>query len=223
MSQNSDQGSSGTRRYGSDRSDKLGDSTSVITVRINEDLNQNIERIRSKLGISKADFIRKYLDMSKYLLLQNNALKSLNDRDFILVKKSFHRKLIEGLDETEQIKMGLKTARFINDIARLQGQIDNIEYKLDLCEHLGFFTKFIDEENYILFSKKFGPRKFIEAFVYKLINHEPKFNYDERFTEEIIGSQSKIRTSYEKLIQPVERSSSYYSFEFAKIPEEETE
>jgi len=222
MSQNPDQKSSRVKGSVSDRHNKLRDSTSVITVRIDEDLNQNIEKIRSKLGISKADFIRKYLDMSKYLLLQNNSLKSLNDRDFILVKKSFLRKLIEGLDETEQIIMGLKTARFINDIARLQGQIDNIEYKLDLCEHLGFFTKFIDEENYILFSKKFGPRKFIEPFVYKLVNHEPKFYYDTRFTEEIISSQSKIRTSYEKLIQPVERSSSYYSFEFAKIPEEET-
>ncbi len=198
-------------------------STVVITVRIEEDLNQNIEKIRSKLGISKADFIRKYLDMSKYLIIQNNLLKSLNNRDFILIKKSFLRKLLEGLEETEQMEMGLKSARFINDIARLQGQIDNIEYKLDLCEHLGFFPKFIDEEKYILISKKFGPRKFIEAFTYKLINHEPKFNFDMRFTEETISSQSKIRTSYEKLIQPIERSSSHFSFEFAKIPEEETE
>ncbi|MFX1308597.1 MAG: hypothetical protein ACFE8C_02790 [Promethearchaeota archaeon] len=198
-------------------------STVVITVRIEEDLNQNIEKIRSKLGISKADFIRKYLDMSKYLVIQNNLLKSLNNRDFILIKKSFLRKLLEGLEETEQMEMGLKSARFINDIARLQGQIDNIEYKLDLCEHLGFFPKFIDEEKYILISKKFGPRKFIEAFTYKLINHEPKFNFDMRFTEETISSQSKIRTSYEKLIQPIERSSSHFSFEFAKIPEEETE
>ena len=36
-------------------------STNVITVRIDEELDQNIEKMRSKLGMSKADFIRKYL------------------------------------------------------------------------------------------------------------------------------------------------------------------
>lgn len=207
----------------SDRRSKLKESTNVITVRIDEDLNHTIEKIRSKLGISKADFIRKYLDMSKYLIIQNNIIKSLNDRDFIIVKKSFHRKLIESLDEEQQIDFGVKAARFINDIARLQGQLDTIEYKLDLCEHLGFFPKFIDEENFILFSKKFGPKKFIEAFVYKLINYEPKSEYDERFLDKDIETNKSLRAQYNKIIQPLERSSSHFSFGFAKIPEEETE
>ncbi len=196
-------------------------STSVITVRIDEDLNENIEKLRSKLGISKADFIRNYLEMSKYLIIQNNAIKSLNNRDFIVIKKSFIKKLLESLDEREQMDLGVDLARFINDIATIQGKLDDIEYKLDLCEHLGFFPKFIDEENYILFSKKFGPKKFIEAFVYKLINYEPKSEYDTRFTEENIKAQSKIESAHAKALQPVERLMSHYSFDIAKIHEEE--
>ncbi len=173
--------------------------------------------------MSKADFIRKYLDMSKYLVIQNNTIKSLNDRDFIILKKSFFRNLVESLEEIKQMEIGMKLARFINDIARLQGKVDDIEYKLDLCEHLGLFPKFIDEENYILFSKKFGPKKFAEAFVYKIINHLPKDDYDTRFTEENIEDQSKVRSAYKQKINPVERASSHYSYEFAKIPEIEEE
>ena len=120
------------------------------------------------------------------------------------------------------MELGVKTARFINDIATIQGKLDDIEYKLDLCEHLGFFPKLIDEENYIQFPKKFGPKKFIEAFVYKLINHEPKYEFDLRFTEENIKGQSKIESAYKKALQPEERLSSHYSFEIAKIGEEDT-
>jgi len=195
---------------------ELKESTSVITVRIDNELNNVIEKLRSNLGISKANFIRNYLEMSKYLIIQNNTIKSLNNRDLVVIKKSFVRKLIEAMDEKEQMEMGVKIARFINDIATIQGKLDDIEYKLDLCEHLGFFPKLIDEENYILFSKKFGPKKFIEAFVYKLINYELKSEYDTRFTEENIKTQSKINSAYTKALQPVERLSSHYSFEIAK-------
>lgn len=199
---------------------ELKESTSVITVRIDNELNNVIEKLRFKLGLSKADFIRNYLKMSKYIIIQNNAIKSLNNRDFIIIKKSFLRKLIEAASEKEQMELGVKTARFINDIATIQGKLDDIEYKLDLCEHLGFFPKLIDEENYIQFPKKFGPKKFIEAFVYKLINHEPKYEFDLRFTEENINGQSKIESAYKKALQPEERLSSHYSFEIAKLGEE---
>lgn len=223
MSRNPTQKPLKTKNISSDRRKKLKDSSNVITVRIDEDLSENIEKHRSDLGISKASFIRNYLDMSKYLSIQNKALKSLDESDLIIVKKSYLRKLIEALDEIEQMDFGIKFAKFINNIAILQGHSDSIEYKLDLCEHLGFFKKFIDKENYILFSKKFGPKKFVEAFVFKLINHEKKFEYDTRFTEDAIKAQSKIRTAYEKTIQLKKRSSIHYSFGFAKISDEESE
>ncbi|MHA2283562.1 MAG: hypothetical protein ACXAC5_22190 [Promethearchaeota archaeon] len=220
MSQKSPQKSLNPEKYSSDSKNKAKDSTSVITVRIEEELNSNIEKFKKKLGISKADLIRNYLGMSRFIVKQKSSIKSLNDRDCIIIKRSFFRKLIDNLEVVDQMELGIKTARFINDIARLQGRIDNIEYKLDLCEHLGFFPKLIDEDKYILFSKKFGPKKFIEAFVYKLINHEPKSIYNTRFTDETIGNNKSLRTQYEKEINPAEeRSASHYAFEFAKLPE----
>lgn len=223
MSRNPNQKPLKTKESTSSRRKKLKDSSNVITVRIDDDLNKNIEKHRSDLGISKATFIRNYLDMSKYLSIQNKALKSLDESDLIIVKKSYLRKLIEVLDEREQMDFGVKMAKFINNIAIIQGQSDNVEYKLDLCEHLGFFKKFIDKENYILFSKKFGPKKFVEAFVFKLIKHGRKFEYDSRFTEDAIKAQSKIRSAYEKTIQLKKRSSIHYSFGFAKMSDEESE
>ncbi|MFX1390801.1 MAG: hypothetical protein ACFE9Z_12125 [Promethearchaeota archaeon] len=161
--------------------------------------------------------------MSKYLVTQNNSIRSVNDRDLIIIKKNHLKKLIEGLTEVDQMEFGIKIARFINDIATIQGKLDDIEFKLDLCEHLGFFPKLVDDENYIWFSKKFGSKKFIEAFVYKLINYEPKFEYDLKYTEEAIENNKSLRAQYNKNIDPQERSSTHYCFEFAKIPKEETE
>jgi antitoxin component of RelBE/YafQ-DinJ toxin-antitoxin module len=200
---------------------KLNGSTSVITVRIDEELNDNIDKIREKMGISKADFIRSYLEMAKYIIKQKGSIKSLNDRDFIIVKRSYLRKLIENRSEEEQINLGNKLANFINDIARINGKLDDIEYKLDFCDNLGFFPNFIDNENYILISKKFGPKKFVEAFIWRIHNQTTDFNTD--WVSSKIDTQSKIRTAYKNKVQPVERSSSHFSFEFAKIPEAETE
>ena len=220
MSENSSQKSLNQKKIASDRKNKVKDSTSVITVRIDEELNRNIDKLKKKLGISKADLIRNYLEMSKFIIKQKNSIKSLNDRDCIIIKRSFYRKLIDTLEEVDQMELGLKTARFINDIARLQGKIENIEYKLDLCEQLGFFPKLIDEDKYILFAKKFGSKKFSEAFVYKLINHDPKSKYNTRYTDETIESNKSLRTQYKKEISPAEeRSASHYAFEFAKLLE----
>lgn len=220
MSQNSTRKSLNSKKNFPDSKNKVKNSTSVITVRIDEELNNNIDKFKKKLGISKADLIRNYLEISRFIIKQKNSIKSLNDRDCIIIKRSFFRKLIETLEQIDQMELGIKTARFINDIARLQGKIENTEYKLDLCEQLGFFPKLIDEDKYILFSKKFGPKKFIEAFVYKLINHGPKSKYNTRFTDEAIGNNKSLRTQYNKEISPAdERSASHYSFEFAKLPE----
>ncbi|MFX1501473.1 MAG: ribbon-helix-helix protein, CopG family [Promethearchaeota archaeon] len=195
----------------------MKESTNVITVRIDEKLNDNLEKVRKKLGISKADLIRNYLEISKYVIKQKSSLQSLNDRDFMIIKRSFLRKLVEKEEEEGQIKLGDKLARFINDCARINGRIDDILYKLDLCDNLGFFRNFIDDNNFILIDKKFGPQKFVEAFVWRLFN-QGEFNAN--WTTLKIDDQSKIRTAYQKQVQPIDISSSHYSFEFARVPYE---
>jgi len=214
------QESSNPEKIVSHRRNKLNDSTSVITVRIDEELNYNLEKIRTKLGVSKADLIRNYLEMSKYIIKQKISIQSLNDRDLIIIKRSYLRKLIENWDEEEQIDLGEKLARFINDCARINGKSDDMDYKIEMCDNLGFFRKFTDDEKYLLIDKKFGPLKFVEAFIWTIFN-KGEFNPDWIFSK--IEAQSKIRTTYEKQVHPVERSSSHFSYEFAKIVEEETE
>ncbi|MFW9998644.1 MAG: hypothetical protein ACFE9Q_10270 [Candidatus Hodarchaeota archaeon] len=172
------------------------------------------------MGLSKADFIRNYLELSKFIIKQKGSIKSSNDRDFIIIKRSYLRKLIEDESEEKQINLGNKLGNFINDIARINGKLDDIEYKLELCDNLGFFPKFIDDENYILIDKKFGPQKFVESFNWRIFNQPSDFNIDWVSTK--IDTQSKIRTAYNNKVQPIERSSSHYSFEFAKLPEEVT-
>lgn len=193
---------------------KGNESTSVITVRIDKNLNDYLDEISYKMKVSKANLIRNYLEMAKYVLIERNSLKSLEDRNLILIKKSFLKNIIGNLGELEQINLGEKLGRFINDYARIQGKIDDIGFKLDICEHLGFFPKFIDSDGYILFSNKFGPKKFVEAFTWRLINQE-EFNL--QFIENEMIKSNKLRTAYEKIIAPIERSSSNYSFEFAKL------
>ncbi|MFX0020270.1 MAG: hypothetical protein ACFFAK_01370 [Promethearchaeota archaeon] len=190
----------------------------VITIRIDGTLNNNLNKMKERLGISKADLIRNYLELSKYIIKQKGSIKSLNNRDFIVIKKSYVRKLVENMEEREQIKLGDKLARFINDIARINGKEDNVDYKLELCDNLGFFANFIDEEDYLLITKDFGPTKFVEAFLWRLFN---KKEMNPNYVEEEMKGNKSLRAKYKSEIQPIGRSSSHYSFEFAKPPEKE--
>lgn len=200
--------------------DQQKEETSVLTVRISKELDQILEDIKNTKGITKANVIRNYLEIAKYIIIDQDSNRSIDDRDLICIKKSTFRKLLHTLEEETQIEYGLKFARFINDLARLQGQLENIDYKLDICMHLGFFNKFIDKENYILFSNKFGPEKFIEAFVYKIFNYSPEDEYEMDFTTAVIEKDSKKKKDYLKKIGPIERAKSYSAFEFARLEEE---
>jgi antitoxin component of RelBE/YafQ-DinJ toxin-antitoxin module len=220
MNRNKAQISANSKRIASEERRNSKRSTSVVTVRIDEELNNNIDKTCKKLGISKADLIRNYLEMSKYIIKQKSSILSLNDRDFIIIKRSYLRKLIDNEEEEEQIRLGEKLARFINDCARINGKLDDIIYKLDFCDNLGFFRNFIDDNNYVLIDNKFGPQKFVEAFIWRLFTQE-EFNKD--WTTSKIEDQSKVRSAYQKQVQPINISSSHYSFEFAKLPEVESD
>ena len=186
----------------------------VITIRIDSELNDQLDVIKNRLGVSKADLIRNYLELSKCLLKQKSSLKSLNNRDFIIIKRSYLRKIINELDEEEQIRSGDKLARFINDLGRINGKDDDVIYKLELCDYMGFFPFFIDNENSLLISKKFGPQRFVEAFAYRLFK---KKEYNVRFIEEELKGSKSLRDQYNKEIQPEDKTSSHYSFKFAKV------
>jgi hypothetical protein len=200
-------------------SKELKSNTTVITIRINKTLKNHLDKMKSRFGLSKADIIRNYLEMSRYFVKQKSSIKSLNDRDLIIIKRSFLRNLLEECDEVEQINLGNKLGRFINDISRIEGYLNDTNYTLNLCESLGFFPKLIDNDKYVLITKEFGPIKFVEAFILQIMKQK---DYNPRYVESELKGSKSLQSQYEKdMGNPIERSSSHYSFEIAKLPEEE--
>lgn len=191
-------------------------STNVLTLRINSFLDDELTKISEKKRSSKASVIREYLDLVQFYIIDRNGIKSLNENDLVVVKKDFLRSMLEEFEEAKKIDLGTSLARYINDLARLQGKIDDIDFKLTLCEKYGFFPKFIDKEGYILVSNDFGPKKFVEAFVWILITKGDRGDYNKEFID-LDSKSSKIRARYDETIQPVHRDASYYAFEFAKL------
>ena len=181
-------------------SDKSKPETSVITIRIDKELDESINKLKDRSGLSKAEIIRNYLDLSKYLIKEKNSLKSFNNREFIIVKRNFLRKILESLDEEYQILLGDKLARFINDIARITGKSTDLNYKLDICDNLGFFQKFIDEENYVLVSKRFGPKKFAESFLFRFFTEE---EMNPNYIEDKLDNNKSLNSKYMKEFAPV--------------------
>lgn len=218
MSPNSEQTSPLSLNSQSEKKNKSNNPTVVITVRIDEELNSNLESIKEERGISKANLIRNYLELSQILVKQKKSLKSLDDQDFLIIMRGFLREIIEKVEETEQISLGDKLARFINSISLIKNKVDDLDFKLDLCNNLGFFRKYVDDQNYVLISKKFGPKKFVEAFIWQLFK---KKEFNSRYTEEELKGSKNLTQQYNKEIHPVDRISSYYSFEFARMVEEE--
>lgn len=197
---------------------ELKKQTKVITIRIDQELNGNLDRMKERMGITKNSLIKNYLELSKYFLKRKSTIQSLNDRDLVVIKRSFLRNLIEQLDETEQITFGDKLGRFINDIARIYGKQEDLEFKIDFCDNLGFFNNLLDESNYMLVEKKFGTPKFAEAFLWRLFEQkEMNPNYIE---EEMKGNKS-LRQKYKNQIKQLDISSSHYSYEFARINNED--
>jgi hypothetical protein len=150
------------------------------------------------------------------MIKQKSSLLSLNDRDLIVVKRSFLRNLVERLDESEQLNFGDKLGVFINDIARIYGKQEDIHYKVDFCDNLGFFSSILDDDNNLLVVRKFGPKKFVEAFLWRLFEQK---ELDPSYIEEEMKGNKSLRQKYNSQIKESGISSSHYSYEFAKIPE----
>ena len=195
-------------------------ATMVITIRIDAELNEHLDKMNKRLGITKTNLIKHYLELSKYLVKQKSTLQSLNDRDLVVVKRSFLRGLIDRMEESEQLSFGDKLGVFINDIARIFGKQEDINYKVDFCDNLGYLSSILDDDNNLLVVKKFGPKKFVEAFLWRLFEQkELNPNYIE---EEMKGNKS-LRQKYRNQLKASGISSSHYSYEFAKIPEKSNE
>jgi hypothetical protein len=176
--------------------------------------------MNKRIGITKTNLIKNYLKLSKYIIKQKSALQSLNDRDLVIIKRSFLRNLIGRLDESDQLLFGDKLGVFINDIARIYGKQDDIGYKVDFCDNLGFFSSIIDDDNNLLVIRKLGPKKFVEAFLWRIFEQK---ELDPNYIEEEMKGNKSLRQKYKNQIKELDISSSHYSYEFAKLPEKNEE
>ncbi|TFG00013.1 MAG: ribbon-helix-helix protein, CopG family [Promethearchaeota archaeon] len=199
------------------------DKSKVLTVRVSEELDEVLEQRSRDRKLTKAAVIRDYLEFAKFFLKDSNSVKSLNQNDLIILKNQFFKSMLSEFKEKVQIEFGKEMGRFINDMARLQSRVDDISYKLDLCEKYGLFPKFIDNDGYILINKSFGPRRFVESFTWYLITMATEGDFNKEFTTEEIEDSRSTRKEYEKKINPVRRDATHYAFEFAKIETEKTE
>jgi len=48
--------------------------TKVITIRIDEELNDQLDKMHKRMGITKTSLIKNYLELSKYLKKLSRAL-----------------------------------------------------------------------------------------------------------------------------------------------------
>ncbi len=199
--------------------EKSSNSTSVLSIRIEKELDAILTKlVNENKKITKANIIRIYLELAKYIVLSSDSITSYNKNDLIILKKNFFKDIIEKLDEARHIEIGTELGKYINDLARVQGKVDDIECKLELCQHMGLFKRYIDEENYIMISKSFGPKRFVEAFVWQFITKGDKGDFDKSYNEAEMANNKKLRAKYEDQIKPVRRDEEHYAFEFAKVP-----
>jgi hypothetical protein len=199
------------------------EKSKVLTVRVSKDLDDILEKRSKERRLTKAAVIRDYLEFAQFYLKDADSLKSLNQNELIVLKKQFFKSILSERDERDQIELGKEMGRFINDMARLQGKVEDIPYKLELCEKYGLFPNFVDSEGYILVHKSFGPKRFVESFMWYLITMATKGDFNKEFITEEIEDSSRTKKKYEEEIQPVRRDATHYAFEFAKIEQEKKE
>ena len=197
----------------------MSDNSIVITVRIDRELNDVLEKRREGTGMSKAEFIRTYLEMMKYVKFLKKEIFTLEPQKALIIPKMSISGLIGNLDDLNQAKFGEQLARVIQINAIKQGKSSDLNYQLNLIEHMGFFPKEIDADNYLLISKDFGPQKFVEAFMWRIFKQE-----EFKFFEKDMENNKKLRGQYksEVIFEP-ERYTTSYCFKFAKIPDEGVE
>lgn len=202
-----------------DKIDKKSNHSGVITIRVSHEVDKALNSLQKSRRLNKAQVIRIYLEMARYLDIDPDfsSIKSYNENEMLLIKKNYFKDVMASFDEVKQIDWGTELAQFINDLARIEEKLEDMNYKLNLCEHFGLFPKKIDKGGYILVPKIFAPERFVDAFVWMLIKMGDEGDFNKAFIESEMDGNKKLRRSYKDTVQPVRRSGSHYSYEYANI------
>jgi len=189
-----------------------------ITVRISSDLIKQLKFISEKiLNDKKGSVIRNFLSLAEILAIHNDGtIRGYNNRSLMVLKQETIHNILSKLDEISQMDLGDDMALYVNDICRIKGDF-SLEYKLKLCNRLGWFLLILDSNRNIQIPHEFGPENFVKSFCYRLANEK---KMPMRFLSENISSD-KIKKEYERVFGKFENApSDYYTFTFMHLREE---
>lgn len=189
-----------------------------ITVRISSDLEEQLKFIAEKiLNDKKGSVIRNFLSLAEILAIHNDGtIRGYNNRSLMVLKQETIQNILSKLDEKSQMDLGDDMALYVNDICRIKGDF-SLEYKLKLCNRLGWFLLIFDSNRNIQIPHEFGPENFVKSFCYRLVNEK---KMPMRFLSENISSD-KIKKEYERVFGKGENApSDYYTFTFMHLREE---
>ncbi len=176
--------------------EKKSPPPSIFTLRLNEDLIKQINRLSSEMGVSKSKFAKSYIQLSKFFLVEPNLnLTTFSKMDLSIFPTEILKdllQLLQLLPEKNQIMIGDKLGTIINNNFQIAG-LQNLDEKRELIQGYNWikFTlvSLTDEEKdpkdskkKIEIEKKFWgipkdmwPISVIHAMLYRLIRNQ-KFN-----------------------------------------------
>ncbi len=193
----------------------------AITVRIDSDMESELNFIAENiLNEKKGNVIRKFLSLAEILAINNDgSIRGYNNRLLMILKKETIQRIISKVDEELQVDFGDEMARYINDICRLKGE-STLEYKLRLCNRLGWLVPFYDKNFNTQIPHDFGPEDFVKAFCYRLVN-EKKMNL--KYLSTNLTSDKAAKKEFERIFGKGEKGenaiSNHYSFTFMHLRE----
>ena len=190
----------------------------AITVRIDSDMENELKFIAENiLNEKKGNVIRKFLSLSEIFAINNDgSIRGYNNRLLMILKQETIQIILSKSDEELQVEFGDEMAQYVNDICRIKGE-SNLEYKLRLCNRLGWLVPFYDKNLNVQIPHEFGPEDFVKAFCYQLV-HEKKMGL--KYLSKNLTSD-KGKKEFEKIFGKGENATSgHYSFTFMHLREE---
>lgn len=145
-----------------------------FTIRIDDDLEKQLERVGDRLNLKPATVARNYLQLAKYLLVKSDLETNSYDNTPMMMLPIEIFQTMEDLIRVnrgtyeKEIDLGDKFGIVINTNCEFANITDPIE-KLKLAEGWGWF-KLSVIDNYLAIPRTFGSLNTVNALVYRIVS-----------------------------------------------------
>ena len=110
----------------------------IFSLRLDQDLIRNINRLSEELDVSKTKIARSYIQLSDYFFLEPNLeLKTFTKMSLSIFPKDILKDLLHSLSEKDKISIGDKLGTIINNNSQVIG-LNTIEEKRKLIQGLNW-------------------------------------------------------------------------------------